>query len=255
MALRRLRTTCLLAGLALAFWVLPGDAWAQGSGPSARLVTLQGIRAATVAPSGLGFAALALSSRRSGPGGYIQDADGSSVVGFGLGDANKGVGLQVMANITSLKSSFGDSGHLSIKASRRMTAQTPTFVGLSMDRLAGWGDAKGVKPAVSVQLTWFPQTEIAGQTYPLMMTIGAGSHLAHNGRDPAVFFGAGIGLSANFGASLAWTGDTVTLGSAFRVDGLRNVTFAANLDDAFDQNDSRRVGLSATWLIDGLFGG
>lgn len=220
-----------------------------------RLVTLQGIRSATVAPAGLAFASLGLTSRRDALGDFFDEADGSIVLGFGLGDATETVGVQISASITSLTDSFGDSGSLSIKASRQINGlEVPTFVGLSFDRLAGWGDGKLIDESTTLSVTMFPTTQIAGQTYPLMITAGYGNAVLDHHREPGAFVGAGIGITENFGASLAWTGESVTLGTAFKFDALENLRFSASLEDAFDQVGGQRLTLSATYYFDTDFG-
>ena len=220
-----------------------------------KMVTLQGIRSATVAPGGVGFASLAFSSKRGGPKGFINDTDGSAVVGFGLGDAAQGVGIQISANITSLSDNFGDSGHFSVKFARKLPGEAPTYLALSFDRLSGWGDARNTKPATSLSLTTFRKVDIAGQSYPVMLTIGAGNRVRNFSQDSGIFVGAGIGLTPNFGASLAYAGDQVALGSAFKVAGLKNMVFSATLDDAFNQQSAQRVTVSATVVFSNLFGG
>ena len=56
-------------------------------------------------------------------------------------------------------------------------------------------------------------------------------------------------------ASLAWTGEGVTVGGAFRVPGLDSMRFTASVNDVFDQADSRRITVSATIFVRDLLGG
>lgn len=227
-------------------------AWADGN----KLVTLQGIRSATVAPNGLAFASLGVTSRRESLGDFFDEGDGSIVLGFGLGDASETIGVQVSASITSLTDDFGDSGSLSIKAARQINGlAVPTFVGLSLDRLAGWGDGTLIDESATLAVTMFPTVNIGGQTYPLMITAGYGNSVLDRKREPGGYVGAGIGLTENFGASFAWTGESVTLGTAFKFDGLDNLRFSASAEDVFDQVGGQRLTLSATYYFDDIFGG
>ena len=221
-----------------------------------RLVTLQGIKSATVAPNGLAFGALGLSNRRESEGAFFDSADGSLILGFGLGNASETVGFQFTANITSLTDNFGDSGSFSVKASRQINGlNTATFVGLSLDSLGAWGDGVLGDETATLMLTVFPTASIGGQTYPLMITAGYGTNVVDRRSEPGAYVGAGIGLTKNFGASLAWTGESVTLGTSFRFDALQNFSFAASIDDAFDQVDGQRLTVSATYYFDDIFGG
>jgi len=229
-----------------------GAVYAQG-----KSVTLQGIQSATVAPSGLAFASVAGTTFNTQVQRIEDNADLSGVFGFGTGNAEESVGFQFSANITSLFENFGNSGYISFKASHRIADfQTPTYFGISLDHLGQWGDnAEDYEPTVAFAVTSFPDVTLGGEMFPLMLTAGAGTHIRTNGTEPGIFFGAGIGLTQNLGASMAWTGETVTLGSAFKFDGLESISFSANVDDLFNQQDSRRVTLSATWIIQDLFGG
>jgi hypothetical protein len=223
-------------------------------------LTLTGIPSATVAPGGLVFVSGAWTSDRvngAGGGGLFDRTDGSLSFGAGVGSAETGIGLQLTANIASLSDDFGDSGYFSIKASRRLSAegQLPVYVALAAERLGNWGDAEGNEETLDLIVTAFPTVDLGNGPRPLMLTLGAGTHARDFNTESGVYFGVGMGLTEHFAISAAWNGDDVTLGSGFRFDALPGMHFSASIDDAFDQNDSRRVSLQATWTTDKLFGG
>jgi hypothetical protein len=222
---------------------------------SPKLVTLQGIRSATVAPDGLGFVALAYTASPDAiSGDDFGDRDLSAGLGFGFGDPSRTVGLQFTASLLALDEDFGESGSLSVKLSRRLSAATvPTFAALSFDGLGEWGSL-GIDRTASVALTAFPEVTAGGQSCPLMLTIGIEKNLDNSSEDPDFYAGVGIGLTRNFGASLAWTGDVVTLGGGFRIDGLDSVRFSASVYDLFDQEDDRSITLAASFFVSDLFG-
>lgn len=240
-------------GAALLVLSCGSAALAEGS---ARLVTLQGIKSATVAQSGLAFASLGLASERGSLTTFPEDGNGTVVLGFGLGNIRETVGVQISASLTSLNEGFGNSGTLSFKLARQITAlETPTFVGLSLDRLAGWGNSAVLDESATLALTLFPTAQIGGQTYPLMVTAGYGTDVVNHRREPGAYAGVGIGITENFGASIAWTGESVTLGTAFKFEALDNLRFSASVEDAFDQVGGQRLTLSATYYFNDIFGG
>ena len=240
----------LAAGLSAA---LPGVAFAQASNGDERdkLLTLVGIPSATVAPHGSAYISLSGANRQSATN---DDPDGAMSFGLGFGSAEESLGVQLSASLTSLTDSFGDSGYFAVKASRRLHAspQALTYVGLSVDRIAGWGDVAGDDVRADLTLSTFTRV---GDSYPLMISLGVGTNRRDNETEAGVFGGVGMGFSPYFGASLAWTGETVTLGSSYRVDGLDNVYFSLALEDAFDQEDEQRVSFTASFVKFDLFGG
>jgi len=219
-------------------------------------LTLLGIPSATVAPNGLAFASLSGTTRRAGS--TDGELDGSLALGFGLGSAEDGIGLQFTVQTTSLTNSFGDSGYLSFKASRRIAGVTmPTYLGLSVDQIGNWGDASDVDIRGSLMVTSFTKLQFGatGDSFPVIMTLGVGSDLRDNASKTAVFGGVGIGLTESIGASLAWNGENVDFGTSFRVKGLSNFGVTAVVNDAFDQDDSRRVTFTVNWFLRDAFGG
>lgn len=253
--LRHATVATVLSALAL----LAGPAAAQeqpyalAPAPAPKNLTLLGVPSATVAPHGLIFSSLSISSERVGPG---NDADGSLAVGFGLGSAEEAVGLQTTAHFTSLSDSPGDSGYLAFSLSRQLNGgATPVYAGLTVNQVAAWGDSSNLDPSGSIALTFFPTlTGRDGTTWPLMFTIGGGSDIRNFETEPGIFVGAGIGLTPELGASVAWYGDHVTLGAAYRPRGIDNAYFAASLVDAFDQEDSQRVVVSFNLTLANAFG-
>jgi hypothetical protein len=218
-------------------------------------LSLVGISSATVAPHGMGFVGLSYTTKRAiGNSG----SDGSAVVGFGLGDANKTIGLQFSANITSLTDDFGDSGYFEVKASKLISSENnPTYASLTLGQLANWGDADGIDETAKIALTHFTQwTMGAGQEqYPVMMTIGAGTNLKNFDSEPAIFAGIGIGLSEYVSTSFAWTGDSVSIGGGFKIKGADDLVIAVSFDDAFNQLDRQRLTVSVGYKFKNLFGG
>lgn len=216
-------------------------------------VTLLGIPPATVAPDGMVFAALAWTDKRNG---LTDDADGSAAVGFGIGVGDDLFDLQFTAHITSLEDDLGDSGFFDIRASKRIDAGSiPTYLGLRVGRIGAWGDAELEDDELSYSgsLTAFPVARIGGDVYPLMATIGAGSHAREFGTESGVFAGLGIGLTESFGTSVAYNGDNFDVGASFRIPGLDSVGFNVILNDAFDQDDRQRVILSVNWIAENVF--
>lgn len=214
-------------------------------------VTLLGIPPATVAPDGLFFASLAWTDKRDGT---IDDPDGSGAIGFGVGVGDDLFDLQFTANITSLQDDFADSGYFNVRASKRIdSGALPTYLGAGVSGLGAWGDAEDVDTAFSGSLTAFPVVLVAGQPYPLMLTVGAGNRVRNFGLDSGVFAGLGVGLTESFGTSVAYNGDNVDLGASFRIPGIDSLGFNVILNDAFDQDDRQRVVLSVYWITENVF--
>lgn len=219
-------------------------------------LTLNGIMSATVASNGLAFVGLSGTTKAVSSG----RTDGSLAFGVGFGNAEDRLGVQLTANITSLTADsggfgFGDSGYLALKFSKRL-GERPVYLGLEFDRLLPWGAAKGptaaYDPGVRLALTWFSGVDAGGETYPLVMTIGAGNHVRNNQTDTGVFAGVGVGLSRSASASLAWSGDYLDLGLGVKV--ADNLFLNATLNDAFAMEDERRLTLSVTYTFN-MFGG
>jgi hypothetical protein len=229
---------------------------ALGLGPLATTIQAQdgprylsqvGIATGTVAPQGLAFASLSGTTRS--PAGNV---DGSLALGIGFGSAEESLGVQVTAQITSLTDAFADSGYLSLKLSRRL-GERPLYLAIQGDHLVNWGDSALVDPSAKIALTYFTTVQSGNGTFPVMMTLGAGTKVRNSNTDPGVFAGVGVGLSRNVGASIAWTGDYVDLGLGFKVSD--QISMTASVEDVFDQKSRRRASFSVNYTFRNLFGG
>lgn len=247
-------------GLLAAATLLLGAAVPAAAQENDFYLTLTGIRSATVAPGGLAFVSAGWTSDRvdgTGGSGVIDNTDGSLSFGAGFGSAEDGIGFQFTANISSLTGDFGDSGYLALKASRRVSGpgRLPVYLALDAQNLAPWGDSEDNEESLDLIVTAFPTVDLGAGPRPMMFTLGAGTNVRDDDTEPGIYLGAGLGLTRHFAVSAAWTGEDVTLGTGFRFDALPNMQFSASVDDVFDENDSRRLTLQATWMTDRLFGG
>lgn len=242
----------VLRGIGLALCLLPTAVSAQEA-TARKHLTLTGIASGTVAPHGMAFISLALTNRRVGA--PIRDNDGSLALGFGLGSAEDNIGVQVTASITSLSRPFGDAGSFSLKASRRLSAgRWHTYLGVSADYLAPWGQMRGQKASVTAALTGFTSVRLGSGYHPVMVTVGGGSRIRNNDTDPGLFAGVGLGLTTNLAASAAWTGDGLDLGLGATVPGLPGLDLSLSANDVTNRRNSRRLTLTATWALRDAFG-
>lgn len=213
-------------------------------------VTLLGVPSATAAPDGLVFFALSGTDRRDG---VDDDEDGSAAVGLGVG-LGETANLQFTANITSLEDDFADSGYLSAKVSQQVnTGEVPSFLSVTADRIAPWGDSDTLDPSATLAFTSFPVLNTANNAFPLMLTVGAGTDIRDFGTEPGAFGGIGIGVTRSFGASFAYDGDNFDLGTAFRIPGSEQFGLNVTFNDVFDEDDRQQVTFSLIWVLDNVF--
>ena len=246
LSVRPFFSSLLIAGL------FAGPAVSQGADSSAspdnNFLTLLGIHSASVAPRGLAFGGV---SRSFNLDGEDAEEDTAASVGFGLGDANTGIGLQFTATANSETDTFDSFGYLGVKAATRLqSASAPTYVGLAVDRIGGWGAAEDVDQAASLMVTRFSSIQAGSNQYPVIMTLGAGSHVSDETTEPGVFLGAGVGLSQNLGVSASWNGEWVVLGTGFKFDAVENLTVTLALADALNRVEQQQVSLGVSWFFD-----
>lgn len=251
------RLVALLAMGGLVFCLAPAASAQQSIHDEEKIrafgknVTLLGIPPATVAPDGLVFASLAWTDKRNG---VKEAADGSAAVGFGVGVGEDLVDLQFTAHITSLEDDFADSGFFGVRASKRIDGGAlPTYIGAAVRNIAPWGDAEDNDLDYSASLTAFPVARIGGDVYPFMVTVGAGTGIRDFYEGSGLFAGVGVGLTESLGASVAYNGDNFDVGASFRIPGINSLGFNLILNDAFDQDDRRRVILSVNWIAQNVF--
>ena len=213
-----------------------------------KFVTLLGIHSATVAPHGLVFGGV---SRSFDLNNEDAEEDTSAVLGFGLGDANTGVGFQFSAFANSETDTFDSFGYLGVKASARLQSiSSPTYVGLAVDRIAGQGAAEDVEEAASLMITRFDNFRAGETDYPVILTLGAGSHASDLSTEPGIFLGAGVGLSRHLGVSAAWNGEWVELGSGIKVSAVENLTITLSVADALNEVDRQQLAVGVSWFFD-----
>lgn len=228
--------------------LLPGASAAQDNASEQRYLTLLGIHSATVAPQGLFFASASQSFQLDGD---LAEEDTAATLGFGLGDANTGLGFQFAASANSETDNFDSFGYFGVKvAGRLQSAAAPTYLGLAVDRIGGWGEAEDVDPATSVMLTRFTTIQTDRNTTPVIMTIGVGSDVQDDATEPGVFLGAGLGMSRNLSASAAWNGEFIEVGTAFKFDAVENLAMTVSISDAFNHEDRQQLSIGLSWFYD-----
>lgn len=247
----------LCAALASTLPLAPQGASAQSSGDDfvallealarsttpPKNVTMQGIGSGSVAAGGSVFGSVSGTTKRAGGGGI----DGSLSFGAGFGDASAGVGAQVSVNITSADpADFADSGFLGVKFGTKLGGERPTFVALSLDNLAGWGDSAGNDLKATAAVTTFGEVSLGGDAYPTMFTLGL---QGTEGGDVSPFAGLGVGITEHVGASVSHDGSNVNLGLGFKVPGVDGMSASVTLDDAFEQDGDRRATFSLSYSV------
>lgn len=116
------------------------------------------------------------------------DVDGSALVGFGIGDPNRYIGLEAAINIVSLTNRFGDAGSWGFKVHHTFADRSALAVGLA--DVGGWGDAKETDATTYVAYSRVLELEPGSPKRPLALAwnVGVGNEsVAEPDADIGVF--------------------------------------------------------------------
>jgi hypothetical protein len=177
--------------------------------------------------------------------------DGSVAATMGFGNAQKYVGLEVTANIISVRKTFGDDGALGAKIHTTLPGRSAFAVGV--ENVGRWGSAKGGKASVyAVGSKFFSlNPSNADNPRPLSVNIGVGDNAFNrvslhcvavnqcfdDVKDGAsVFGGLAFYPIPQLSVIADWTGRSLNMGvsvTPFRSVGLVGTVGALNLTGAY----------------------
>jgi hypothetical protein len=206
-----------------------------GAAPSSTLST----PTAFGANFGTAFVGLSLVDRPRGG----DDPDGSAVVGIGLGDSRRYVGLEVATSIISLsdsngRDSIGGSGAVNLKLHRILPGGVGVAIGL--ENALAWGDARQADSSVyGVVSRAFPlQPNNPNNRMPLVLSLGAGggrfrsvSDIQDRRNSIGVFASAGLRVIPQASLIANWTGQDLNLGASVAPFSKIPLTITAGLAD------------------------
>ncbi|MBE9158423.1 hypothetical protein IQ265_16520 [Nodosilinea sp. LEGE 06152] len=159
------------------------------------------------------------SASLSGADRLRAEADGSFSMGFGLGDAQRAVGVELAYNLQSIRR-FGENGSFDAKVHRHIYSSDDTQVAaaVGVNNFASYGsDAAGTSTSVYgvVTAARLLQPENPGNRLPITATLGAGSGY-FSGENSSVGVIAGVGLQVHpqFSINTAWSGAGLNVGAS-----------------------------------------
>jgi hypothetical protein len=153
--------------------------------------------------------------------------DGSLILGFGVGDAVKSVGLEFDFNVISVGGQsfggdFGESGAIGLKLHKYFTDGTAVAVGWFNP--IKWGDARNNKETfygvVTKAFDLQPNNE--GNKLPLTLSVGIGTGdfssigaLRRGDNSVNVFGSVGLRVASQVSLVSSWTGNALNVGASF----------------------------------------
>ncbi|MEH2293537.1 hypothetical protein [Nostoc sp.] len=145
--------------------------------------------------------------------------DGSISAGFGLGDSQKLIGLEVAFNEGSIKN-FGDNGSFDLKAHRVIYAGTTNQVAAAVgwNSFAQYGNEGVADSSVYGEVTSVSllQPNSLQNQMPLALTVGVGGGNFRSGNDEVgIFGGVGLQVYPQIGIGASWSGVALNAGVSF----------------------------------------
>ncbi|MBN3874673.1 hypothetical protein [Nostoc sp. JL33] len=163
------------------------------------------------------FVQAAGATRKEGNGNT--GLDGSISAGFGLGDSQKSIGLEVAFNEGSIKN-FGDNGSFDLKAHRVISTSTTNQIAAAVgwNSFAQYGNegvadssVYGEVTSVSLLQPNNPQNQM-----PLALSVGVGGGNFRDGNDEVgIFGGVGLQVHPQVGIGASWSGVALNAGVSF----------------------------------------
>lgn len=200
---------------------------AQGAQQNLRFASVPAIPSAMNSAHGTVFMSLTYANPRGGVAGA--GGDGDAAIGFAVGNADDGVSFQVTANITGLEP-FADDGYLSVQASSAIDMfANPTYVGLTVANLAGWGGSAANDETASIQMT----QNIAGDI-PIQWTVGLGTGVRDDkasGDQFGGFAGVGFGVADGLSIGASTNFDKFNVGATYMVNQVPGLSLSLTSTD------------------------
>jgi len=156
-------------------------------------------------------------------GNNLTDIDGSTSIGFGLGNSQKQVGLELAFNNGSIKN-FGSNGTFDLKAHRIISAKGNSQIAVA----GGWktfaqyqtkASNEAIKPssvyAVVTNYSLLKPNDPVNKM-PVSVSLGAGGGDFRQGNtSTGVFGGVGVQVHPQVGVGLGWSGVGFNVGASF----------------------------------------
>lgn len=147
------------------------------------------------------------------------EADGSLSMGFGLGDAQRAVGVELTYNLQSIRR-FGENGGFDAKVHRHVYSDDTTQVAaaVGVNNFASYGaNTAGTSSSVYgvVSAARLLQPEHPVNRLPITTTLGAGSgYFSGDNSDVGIIAGVGLQLHPQFSLNTAWSGAGLNVGAS-----------------------------------------
>lgn len=175
------------------------------------------------------------------PPGREYGVDGSALMGFGIGDPHRFLGLESAVNFISLRDQFGDSGNWSFKLHHTLSYRAAFAIGV--EDSSAWGDAQrrgsSTYGAYSQVIDLSPDSP--KQPMSLAFNVGVGRERFADPGDKVGGFGS-VALAWHRQASVVadWTGRDLNLGASvvpfYRIPLVVTVGFT-NLTERFADSE------------------
>ena len=189
-------------------------------------------------------------------GNNLTDIDGSTSIGFGLGNSQKQVGLELAFNNGSIKN-FGSNGTFDLKAHRIISAKGNSQIAVA----GGWktfaqyqtkASNEAIKPssvyAVVTNYSLLKPNDPVNKM-PVSVSLGAGGGDFRQGNtSTGVFGGVGVQVHPQVGVGLGWSGVGFNVGASFVPVPTLPLTITAQVADITDNSVGGTVfALSASY--------
>jgi hypothetical protein len=159
--------------------------------------------------------------------------DGSAAIGFGLGDARKAAGFEVVASSAStFRRGFYNVGSVSVKAHRMVSDDTS--IALGVENIVNWGGTDGGTSVYGVASKYFSLKDSADEPFSsITASLGLGGGRfrnigdINNGKGSInPFASVGVRIARPVSFIMDWSGQT--LGVGLSIAPIRNVPLTIN---------------------------
>lgn len=172
------------------------------------------------------------------------EVDGGTILGFGLGDNRRAIGLEFNYNNLSIRD-FAANGSFNAKVHRIVYGSNNTQVALAVgwDNFANYGsDPEGTPSSVyGLVNVYHFLSDNPENPLPINLSLGLGGAPIYSESDVGIIAGAGMQVHPNIGLSVAWSGLGVNLGASYLPVRTLPLTLNVIYGDVFNNSDGGSI--------------